>query len=88
MTVGTQSVPVEENFGAMFRHAFYRFCYETPLWTAMILGVVRDCGALAYAEQAAGRHAHAALAGLDALAPSPWRDALATLAAYAIHRDR
>ena len=70
---------------AMIREALEQGSVER---LAEILAVVRDCGALAYAEQAAGRHAHAALAGLDALAPSPWRDALATLAAYAIHRDR
>jgi octaprenyl-diphosphate synthase len=53
-----------------------------------ILAAVRDCGALDYARAAATRHAQSALASLDGLAPSPWRDALATLADYSVRRDR
>ena len=52
-----------------------------------IVAAIRDSGALERTRVRALAHADAARAALDALPPSDWRDALVTLADYAVRRD-
>jgi len=52
-----------------------------------IVTMIRDGGALEQAMQMARGRAEAALAALDSLAPSAWKDAMETLARYSIERD-
>jgi octaprenyl-diphosphate synthase len=52
-----------------------------------IVAMIRDGGALEQAMQLARRRAGAALAALDSLAPSAWKDAMETLAHYSVTRD-
>lgn len=51
-----------------------------------IVAAIRDSGALERTRARAQRHADAARAALAAIAPSPWRDALLTLAGHAVER--
>jgi octaprenyl-diphosphate synthase len=51
-----------------------------------IVAAIRDSGALERARARAETHAVAAHEALAGLAPSPWRDALAVLADYAVRR--
>jgi octaprenyl-diphosphate synthase len=53
-----------------------------------VVAAIRESGALDYAREAARRHALEAEAALAAVPQSPWRDALATLAQFAVDRDR
>jgi octaprenyl-diphosphate synthase len=48
---------------------------------------IRAGGGIDYSRALAHRHADIAIAALDALPPSEWRDALRTLARYAVDRD-
>ena len=48
---------------------------------------IRAGGGIDYSRTLARRHADAAAATLEALPANPWRDALATLARYAIDRE-
>ncbi|HMH67098.1 MAG TPA: polyprenyl synthetase family protein [Pinirhizobacter sp.] len=52
-----------------------------------IIEAIRKSGALELTRERALAHADAALAALEALPPSPWRDALATLARYSVDRS-
>jgi octaprenyl-diphosphate synthase len=52
-----------------------------------IVAMIRDGGALEQAMQLARGRADAALTVLDSLAPSPWKDAMETLAKYSVTRD-
>ena len=54
----------------------------------MIAAAIRESGALDYSRARAERYADSAVAALDAIAPSPWREALKVLAHYAIDRSR
>ncbi|TCV93858.1 octaprenyl-diphosphate synthase [Luteibacter rhizovicinus] len=51
-----------------------------------IIAAIRDSGALDRTHERAVQHADAARAALDALPPSEYRDALATLADYSVER--
>jgi octaprenyl-diphosphate synthase len=51
-----------------------------------IVAALRDSGAIERTRERARGHAAAAHAALDALPASPWREALATLADYAVER--
>ncbi|GAP67353.1 geranylgeranyl pyrophosphate synthase [Mizugakiibacter sediminis] len=51
-----------------------------------IVAAIRDSGALQRTRARAQQHADAACAALAAIPPSPWREALATLAGYAVER--
>jgi octaprenyl-diphosphate synthase len=51
-----------------------------------IIAAIRDSGALQRTRERAEAHAAAAHEALAALAPSPWRDALAVLADYSVQR--
>jgi octaprenyl-diphosphate synthase len=52
-----------------------------------IVGMIRDSGALAQAMQMARDRAEAALAALDLLEPSAWKDAMQRLAHYSVTRN-
>ena len=52
-----------------------------------IVAALRDSGAIERTRERARRHAAAAHAALAALPASPWREALATLADYAVERS-
>jgi octaprenyl-diphosphate synthase len=52
-----------------------------------IVAMIRDGGALEHAMQLARGRADAARNVLDSLAPSPWKDAMETLAKYSTTRD-
>lgn len=52
-----------------------------------IATMIRDSGALERALQHARDKSHAALAALEPLPPSPWKDALETLARYSVARE-
>lgn len=54
---------------------------------ANIVGAIRDSGALEQTRDQAVRYAESAIAALAALPPSPARDALETLARYAVERN-
>lgn len=51
-----------------------------------IIAIVKDSGALTYSIACAQRESDAAVAALDVLPPSPWRDAMAQLAQHALAR--
>jgi len=55
---------------------------------ARVLDIIRRCGALDSAMDAAQRQGDAALAALEILPPSKWREALETLAVRSWQRDR
>jgi octaprenyl-diphosphate synthase len=52
-----------------------------------VIEAIRKSGALELTRERALGHADAALSALDALPPSQWRDALATLARYSVDRS-
>jgi octaprenyl-diphosphate synthase len=52
-----------------------------------IIEAIRKSGALELTRERALAHANAALAALEVLPPSEWRDALATLARYSVDRS-
>lgn len=52
-----------------------------------ILPLIRESGALDRSMQTARDCSQRAMAALDALPPSPWKDAMATLASYSVSRD-
>ncbi|MCK9366157.1 MAG: polyprenyl synthetase family protein [Metallibacterium scheffleri] len=52
-----------------------------------VLAIIRGCGALPRVRARAEAHAEAALAALEQIAPSAQREALVTLARYAVDRD-
>jgi octaprenyl-diphosphate synthase len=52
-----------------------------------IIAAIRDSGALDRTHERAVQHAKAAREALDALSPSPYRDALAALADYSVQRS-
>lgn len=52
-----------------------------------IVAMIRDGGALEQAMQMARERAGSALAALDSLAPSPWKDAMEKLARYSVTRS-
>jgi len=52
-----------------------------------ITSLIRDSGALDQAKKVARERAHAALAAIAPLAPSPWKDAMEQLARYSVMRD-
>jgi octaprenyl-diphosphate synthase len=54
---------------------------------APIIDAIRKSGALELTRERALAHADAALAALEVLPPSQWRDALATLARYSVDRS-
>ncbi|EQD63007.1 octylprenyl diphosphate synthase, partial [mine drainage metagenome] len=51
-----------------------------------VLAIIRGCGALPRVRARAEAHAEAALAALEQIAPSAQREALVTLARYAVDR--
>ena len=51
-----------------------------------VLDVIRACGALDYARQAAQREAQAAAQALERLQPSEFRDSLLELASFSVAR--
>ena len=53
----------------------------------LVLLAVQRCGALDYTRQRASEYRDLALAELDTLAPSQWRDALAAVTALSVDRD-
>ena len=53
-----------------------------------IVATIRESGAIEASRAVARRYVDEARRELEALAPSPWRDALAVVADYAIDRDR
>jgi octaprenyl-diphosphate synthase len=53
----------------------------------VIVDAIRSAGSIDYAHARAREYAARAEAALDVLAPSPWRDALVSVARYAIDRD-
>ena len=52
-----------------------------------ITAMIRNCGALDQAMLQARRRSGTAVAALDSLAPSAWKDAMETLAHYSVTRD-
>jgi len=52
-----------------------------------VLAIIHDTGALAYTRARAEEMADKALAELDALPPSPYRDSMAQLARLAVDRQ-